>query len=599
MSSPEALAPAAKPPVTQVHADAADDRVLAQQLTLLCRHWLRVPVPVFAVCAVVVYLAWDYKGHALLLGWAALTVAAVIARMQLCRGVLKAERAVQNPARLARALTGMAALNGLLSGAAGPLLLPGMPPAEQALITMVLGCWGAGAVAANGSFPRAYYGFAWPFFLQLGFAWVLSGDDAAVWVIGLLALFVVVLSAFVRDNGRMVLEAIQLRYANEELLAKAEAARRKAEQASRSKTDFLASASHDLRQPVHALKLLTALLSERASASERDRELGLHIVEAVDSLDRLFAALLDLSRLDAGALTTEPRRIDLAELVRPMVIEYRATAHAKGLEFEAQTESLWVHADPILVERIVRNLLENAIRFTERGRVRIGCRRAGRDILVAVQDTGCGIPEAEQSRVFEEFYQLGNRNRDRSKGLGLGLSIVKRLSDLMGYRIALESQPGRGSTFTLTMCDALLEDPLGEPHAAKPRPAADVSGLRVLVIEDDAQARQAMLVTLRHWGCDAVLAGSLAEAQAALRGRPRVDVVLSDLRLDNHADGIAAVDALRAEFGPLPAALITGDVAVERRADIRSASVPLLQKPVDPAVLRMLLYQLARGTPEP
>ena len=577
----------------------------AEQLAALCRQWQRVPLPVVATVAVIGWLAWEHAPRALLIGWALATLAVLAARLHLCRAVLRDGRAAAEPERWSRLLTITAGVSGGIAGAAAPLFLPGLPPTEQALLSMLIGCWGAAAVAGNSGYPPAYYAFAWTLFAELAAAWLFSGQQALPWVLPILLLFALLLSAFVRENGEMVRGAIELRFANQKLVEtkeeligllraaydKADAARRSAEQASRSKSQFLASASHDLRQPLHALSLLTALLTD-LSTDGRVREIGGHIRQSVESLERLFNALLDLSKLDAGALAAEPRSLDLDQLAQRIAVEYRAKAADKSLRFELECAPLWLHADPILLERILRNLLENAVRFTDAGHVALRAARAGRDVIVSVADSGCGIPAAEQARVFEEFYQLHNPGRDRSKGLGLGLSIVKRLVELLGYRIELASTPGQGSVFTLTLPGVVVEAPAaaGEPA---PLPLADVAGLRVLVIEDDAEARLAMELTLRSWGCVPLGAASLDDARLALaRDGGRPDVLLSDLRLPNGADGIVAIDALQRELGPVPAALLSGDVLGGR---LHATALPVLHKPVKPEALRTLLHRLARG----
>jgi signal transduction histidine kinase len=611
MSPTRAIAPAATlAPDAPVTGEGAG-RLRSEQLALMCRQWQRVPVPVLAIATVITYLTWDHAPRWLAFAWSAVTVAAVVARMYLCRAVLKEGLAAAQPERWSRLLTVFAGANGVVSGAAAPLFLPVLPPIEQALVTMLMGCWGAGAVAANGSYPPAYYAFAWPLFAQLAAAWLFSGQDAYVWVLPILLMFVALLSAFVREHGEMVREGIELRFANERLLEtkeqligllraaydKAEAARHNAEQASRAKSQFLAAASHDLRQPLHALSLLTALLTDLGENS-RVREVGRHIGQSVQSLERLFNALLDLSRLDAGALKPEPREFDFEDLARRISIEYRAKAGDKALRYEFDCEPMWLRADPILLERILRNLLENAVRFTDAGRVALRARRAGRDAILTVTDTGSGIPVAEQMRVFEEFYQLHNPGRDRSKGLGLGLSIVKRIVDLLGCRIELASTPGQGTTFTLLLPDALIEAPQAAGREAAAAPGADVAGLRVLVIEDDSEVRLAIGLTLRSWGCLPIIAASLDEARALLaRGGGRADVLLSDLRLSSGVDGIAAILAMQAEFGPMPAAVLTGDISAESLRELQAAALTVLHKPVRPEALRELLNRLARGMP--
>jgi signal transduction histidine kinase len=586
-------------------APQVGDRVVAEQLKLLCQQWVRLPVPIALVCAYVAYLVWGYIDAAVVLGWAGATVAVVAVRALLLARY--AAGTAMNPQVWARRMQAFALLSGAVSGAAAPLFFGALPLDHQAVLTMVLCCLGAGGIATSGAYPRAYYSFALPYFAQIAVVWLKPGAPDAWFISFLLIFFLVVMVIFVRDNGRMVVESIRLRFANEELLAqkehliellrtefdKAESARTKAEQANRSKSQFLASASHDLRQPLHALSLLTALLKE-ASADSHVREVGRHIDQSVQSLDRLFGALLDLSKLDAGVMKIDLRDLNLTELLEHLSIEYRPKAQEKSLAFQVDCPPLWLRTDPMQLERIVRNLLENAIRFTSAGRVGISVRRSGADALITVTDTGPGIPPAEQDRVFEEFYQLHNPGRDRSKGLGLGLSIVRRLVDLLGYRIELHSVLAHGTRFTLTLPGAVVEPPGKKREQAAPR-AANVSGLRVLVIEDDAEARRAIDLTLTTWRCEPLMASSLEEAETLLRERGNADVIVSDVRLGNGASGIDAIDALRKEFGQMPAALVTGDIAAQRLLELRASGLPVLHKPVKADALRELLHQLAEA----
>ncbi len=602
----QAVAPGASLPASGHASTELSRRVRAEQLALLCRQWLRLPLPILVLCAYVAYLSWGYVALPTVIGWAVLTVGVLVARSILILALRRGAALARHPEAWERRFTALAAVSGVVSGSAALLFFEALPADRQALLTMVMCCWGAGALASSSAYPRAYIAFAAPLFAQIAFAW-LHADAPGAWFIALLLVaFLAVMLVFVREGGRVVVESIELRFANEELLlqkeqligllrtefGKAEAARAKAEEASRSKSQFLASASHDLRQPLHALSLLTALLRE-ASADGHVREVGRHIDQSVQSLERLFGALLDLSKLDAGVVKVELHELDLAQLVEHLSDEYRSKAQEKHLAYEVACPRLWVRTDPMQLERILRNLLENAIRFTDSGRVALAAHRAGDDAVVSVRDTGSGIPESEHARVFDEFYQLQNPGRDRSKGLGLGLSIVKRLVELLGYRIHLQSAPARGSTFTVTLPGAVIEKsgaPRAEPQAA----AADVAGLRVLVIEDDAEARRALELTLRAWRCTPLVAASVDDALGLAPKKLGVDVILSDLRLANGANGIEAVKALRRELGPVPAALVTGDIAEERLLELRASGLPVLHKPVKAEALRALLHRLAQ-----
>jgi signal transduction histidine kinase len=586
--------------------------VLAEQLKLLCQQWIRVPVPVFFICLYIGYLAWDHADRVVVVLWGLLTVAALLARALLCLSLGMSAGIIEDSSRWSKRLSAFAFVNGLVAGSIALVLLPALPAVQQALLVMILCCWGTGAVATSGPYPPAYYAFAGPFFGQLMLGWGMAGVADRLLILALIPITIATALVFARDSGLMVLESIRLRFANEKLLEqkeqliallrsafdKAEAARAKSEEANRSKSQFLAAASHDLRQPLHALSLLTALLTEVAEDS-RVREVGQHIDRSVQSLDRLFSALLDLSKLDAGAVAPELRDVDMAEFLERLSVEYRPKAEDKGLHYRVDCAPIWVRADPILLERILRNLLENAVRFTQAGGVAVRFQRSGGDAMLSVSDTGIGIPGEEHGRIYEEFYQLQNSGRDRQKGLGLGLSVVKRLAELLGYRVTLNSNPGKGSMFSVVLPGAVVEAPSPRISAAKRRDAVDVSGLKVLLVEDDAEVRNAMDLTLRGWGCEPLLATSLEDACAVLsRRNVQPDVMISDLRLANGASGIEAIRSLRAQFGVVPAALVTGDIASERLSEVGAAGLPVLHKPVQAEALRELVFMLAH-TPVP
>jgi signal transduction histidine kinase/CheY-like chemotaxis protein len=591
------------------YPEGLDDRILSKQLELLCTQWVRAPLPVAVACIATVYLVWDYTDRVDATAWGVITTGAIAARSALCWSLLRHSIDPQFAARWARRLTAFAFVNGLIAGAVAPFAFADLPYERLALMTMVLCCWAAAAIATSGSYPLAYLAFVWPFLAQIVLGWQMV-DAAQAWLVsGLIVVLALVLTSFAHNTGRAVVESIQLRYANEELLGqqerligllrvayeKAESARAQAEEASRSKSRFLASASHDLRQPLHALSLLTSLLNDMTEDT-RVREVGQHIDRSVQSLDGLFGALLDLSKLDAGAVTPERHTVGLAELVDRLSVEYQPKALEKGLTFSTQVEPIWIATDPILLERIVRNLIDNAIRFTSSGGVQVNAQRVAEGVVLSVCDTGVGIPDSEQARVFEEFYQLDNPGRDRSRGLGLGLSIVARLTTLLGYELKLKSSPARGATFTIVIpSSCIVPGPESESAAAAPADV-DVAGLEVMFIEDDAEVRNAVTLTLERWGCRAIVLAGPEEAMREFESGRRPQVLICDLRLDQGVSGIATIQALREAFGPVPAAVVTGDISAERLAELRASGLPVLHKPVQARELRALVRTLGRPT---
>ena len=363
------------------------------------------------------------------------------------------------------------------------------------------------------------------------------------------------------------------------------------ELANQAKSRFLAAASHDLRQPMHALGLFIAQLRDKVDTPET-----LKLVEqarsSVDALGALFDALLDISRLDAGALAPNVEDFALDPLLQRMAEDFGPSAAGKGVDLRVVPSRLVVRSDPALLERILLNLVANAVRYTSGGRVLLGCRRRGAIVRIEVWDTGCGIPEERQEEIFHEFSQLGNPERDRGKGLGLGLAIVQRMVTLLGHRIVLHSTPGRGSLFA-------VEVPRGEAsrdvHAASTIGALTdhLAGAFIVAVDDDVLVQQGMRGLLHDWGCHVVVSPSATAALNELEDHDRLpDAIICDYRLPGET-GVRAIARLRAGIGDeVPAILISGDSGAEVVGDAADGGYPLLRKPVQPAKLRALLSQL-------
>src|SRR5215475_3525449 len=382
---------------------------------------------------------------------------------------------------------------------------------------------------------------------------------------------------------------------NVRLFAEIEDKGRQLETANKYKSHFLASASHDLRQPLHALNLFIGQLRDESNPAERSRLVS-RIDEAVGSMNELFEALLDMTKLEAGILKPNPTAIPVAHLLHRIEIIFADAARKKGLRLRVVASEAWVSSDPILLERIMLNLVSNAVHYTERGGVVVGCRHRGQELRIDICDTGAGIPANERQRIFGEFYQLSRRAPDRSDGFGLGLAIVDRLGRLLGHRVELESSPGRGSRFSVSV-------PLAaKPHGAEmPGPlwaiADPASGKRVIVIDDDTLVLDGMRGILQSWGCrvqtavsgDAALAGLVKDG-----GSP--DLIISDSRLADGESGVETIERLRAAVGaPIPAFVITGDTAPESLREARAGGFLLLHKPVSPMALRTTLNRLLKA----
>ncbi len=366
---------------------------------------------------------------------------------------------------------------------------------------------------------------------------------------------------------------------------------RELDMANQAKTRFLAAASHDLRQPMHALGIFIAKLRTRVQDTET-LQLVDKIESAVTALQQLLDAMLDISRLDAGVVTTSVVDLRLQPLLARLDAAFAPQAERKEIRLHTLPTNLAVLSDPVLLERILLNLLANAVRYTVRGGILLGCRSRGEKVRIEIWDTGIGIPLEHQEAIFQEFYQVANLERDRAKGLGLGLAIAARLARLLGSRIDMRSRPGRGSVFA-------IELPRGVADTVERAPSQRVltellPGARVLVVDDDALVREAMSIGLAQWGCRAVLAANGDDAATLMADeKKRPDAILCDYRLPNGETGVEVIVRLHRIAGrAIPAALITGDTAPERLREARQAGYALLHKPLHPAKLRALLEQL-------
>jgi signal transduction histidine kinase/CheY-like chemotaxis protein len=370
---------------------------------------------------------------------------------------------------------------------------------------------------------------------------------------------------------------------------------RQLEMADRYKSHFLASASHDLRQPLHALNLFVAQLQTEKKPTERKRLVS-RIDAAVASMNELFEALLDMTKLEAGILQANPADLPVQRLLDGIETTFAALADKKGLSLRVVPCSAWVRSDPILLERILFNLVGNAVRYTARGGVVVGCRRRATQLRIDVCDTGAGIPEDQRQSIFSEFYQLATPAPDRKAGLGLGLAIVDRLGRLLDHPVQLQSNPGRGSRFSVSVpLAAELRDTVPLPVALQ---ATDLArGKRVMVIDDDVLVLDGMRGILQSWGCRVHTASSGAAALASVAdGGVPPDLIISDLRLADGESGIEVIERLHEALGaPIPAFVISGDTAPERLREASAGGYHLLQKPVSPMTLRTTLNRLLKS----
>lgn len=489
-------------------------------------------------------------------------------------------------------------------------------PYHMLLPIIIVNAYTMGSVQLLALHPRMFMAFIVLVWLPVIVRVATDTSQPWHWQFALVLLLVFGANAVLGRTYRDALaRAIELKRQTENLAeqlkrekAAADAARRVAETASRAKTQFFAAASHDLRQPLHAMGLFAEALRERTRNDPEVISLVTSINESVDALEGLFAELLDLTRIDTGGVEVSPAPIRVRDLFARLKLHFEPVAFEKGLDLSFHGAQRVLHSDPLLVERIVRNLLSNAIRYTEDGGVLVACRPkpgdAGR-CLLQVWDTGVGIDAANLPHVFDEFYQV---QRDaplaagQKKGLGLGLAIVKRLADLLEAPLSVRSVPRRGTVFT-------LELPVGrEPRTIGPPPGSGaaslgiaLNGRRILIVEDEPAVREGLTVLLASWGAlvEALPDVEALEAWCADSQRAKPDLVIVDYRLPGGRTGIEAITAVRARWpgAALPAIVATGSSMGGHEQEAAQHDFHLLIKPVVPAKLRAMIGFKLNGKP--
>jgi signal transduction histidine kinase len=455
----------------------------------------------------------------------------------------------------------------------------------------------SGALSAFAAHLPAFYAFLLT--VSLGpMIWLLAHGGAIYTALVVMqVIWMVAIAEQARRTAAAFAESVTLRFENLDLVEKLQREKVAAEQANAAKSRFLAAASHDLRQPVHALSLFVAAMRPR-SMDDEARSLLDHIDDSVRSMGSLFGGLLDISRLDAGVVEVNKMPIAVQPLLERVCHDYEVQARAKGLQLVQQKCSGTVMSDAVLLERVLRNVIANAVAYTDRGRIVVGCRRGRDHLSIQVWDTGRGIPAEEQEHVFQEFYQLGNPERDRTKGVGLGLAIVRRLTQLLDHPLTVRSQLGKGSMFAIAAPYASAAAAASMSTGEFSLPLLEHDGGLILVIDDEVAIQIAMKSLLESWGYEAITAGSceeMLERIATHRTAPRL--IISDYRLRDNASGIDAIERLRSEYNDeIPGMLITGDTAADRLKEAQESGFLLLHKPVPNHRLRASIAHLIESS---
>ena len=486
-------------------------------------------------------------------------------------------------------------------GAGPPLFLLDNPSADTLLTGIFLAAAGLSAPLLA-AWRRAVYFSLLPALLPLLVTLVLRPFTGALPIsansfllASLAAAFLLVLERLTMAQNDSLALLLAVRFHNEDLVQRLRLQIEVAAHANQEKTRFLASAAHDLRQPLHALGMFCAALQQRMQDTP-ERPLVRNMMNAIESLEESFGAMLDISRLDAGVVQTAPQTFPIRDLFRRLYQQFGGDAEARNLSLRFRATRRVVRSDPLLLERVLANLVQNALRYTRQGGILVAARRHPQGVVLEVWDTGFGIPEDQKEMIFREFYQIDNPERDRGRGLGMGLAIVRRLCNLLEHPLDMRSTVGRGSVFRVVVPAGdvnAIDTPTTEADTLPPRKEGTVT---VLLIDDERAIREATRELLRPLHVDVIVAATIDEAVTLARNsREQIDLILSDWRLRGQENGVDAVRAVRAVAGDAtPAVLITGETSPDLIKLAHESGLVVLHKPLQPRQLVRLVKHLRR-----
>lgn len=471
-----------------------------------------------------------------------------------------------------------------------PLFIPELGITERCIITILYAGTSALSLNTNGAIEKLYSPYIFIILSSVAISWflLLFNSDHVVKAILLLLIminYVFLLKSLGKNAGTSILNELNLRKKQEQLNSQLDIALQKAEKSNESKTRFLASAGHDLRQPIHSISLFSASLAME-KLTPRAREIARHITTASETLAEELDSLLDLSKLDANMVTINKSIVSLQTQFSKLYNEFYTTAHKKGLKLEFAETNYHIHTDSISLMRILRNFIENAIKYTNKGSIFINADHINQAIQISVIDTGIGIDKARIDNIFDEFYQINNLNRDKRKGIGLGLSIVQRLTKLLGFTVNVNSEVNKGTTFTLVIPEEHIVQNTIKTNVANVHQTSTpviAKNNHILIIDDEIQIIKGMEFLLSNYEFDISTATSYDTGLASgLRDLP--DLIICDYRLDKH-DGIKLISEIRAMYPHIPSFLVSGETSPDQLKKAQKHNIEILHKPVEKNLL--------------
>jgi signal transduction histidine kinase/CheY-like chemotaxis protein len=575
---------------------AIEREMLRAEVERLYENALSAAAGGFATAVVLWVLFYQHRHAAIVLAWAVAIHLAQSLRLGVVLAFKHSRARHREPALWLRRYRASLLAVSSAWGLAPLLFLPAGDLAYAALMLLVL--LGMAVTGISGIAPDRGSIFLWllPLAGPIPLALLVRGsDDVGYLALALLsAVFVAVNLKFVLAQNHTLSTALRAQFENAALVQRLNHQIALTEQASLDKSRFLAAASHDLRQPLHALSFFGSTLEKRMAKSV-DQPLIFNMMRSIEALDKSFNAILDVSKLDAQAVEPHAQAFPLRDLFRRLQMSFGGQAEAAGLQLRFKPGGKIVRSDPQLLERALANLIQNALSYCRRGGVVVLARNWRGGLNLEVWDSGIGIPEAELPKIFAEFYQIANPERDRNKGLGIGLAIVSRLTLLLGHRLSVQSRVGRGSLFRIWIKGSDLEA-MDEFTVGSETVPTRIDDTRTILFLDDEEAiRASVSEQLRHWGYTVLPVATIDEARrAVLNHDSTIDIVISDLRLRGGEDGIVAIAQIRELCGyTVPAVLVTGDTAPAQIRRIDESGHIVLFKPVPPKELFNVLKGLS------
>jgi two-component system, sensor histidine kinase len=475
------------------------------------------------------------------------------------------------------------------------------PSADTLLTAILLAAAGLSAPLVGASRPAVYLSLLpalVPVLLTLTLrpsVGALSGSATPLLLAGLALAFLLVLLRLILDQNDSLTLLLAVGLRNEDLVLQLRSQIEVVARAHQEKTRFLASAAHDLRQPLHALGMFCAALQQRLPNTP-ERPLVRNMMSAIESLETSFSAMLDISKFDAGLVQKAPRTFPIRDIFRRLYQQFGGDAEARNLALRFRATRRIVCSDPLLLERVLGNLVQNALRYTREGGVLVAARRHRQGVALEIWDTGVGIPADEKDMIFREFYQIDNPERDRGRGLGMGLAIVRRLCNLLEHQLELHSKLGHGSVFRVLVPAGEANAIDATPTEADTLPPRKQGTVTVMLIDDERAIREATRELLRPLHVEVLVAATIAEAvDVAKAAQEPIDLIMSDWRLRGQENGVAAVQAVRCVAGDAtPAVLITGDTSPELLQLAHESGLVILHKPLQPHHIVRLVRHLRR-----